>query len=161
MRLFGRRDRMTLSEQLEIEDLVVDAFGRLRSRGTTVSAARVHAVVRWQRQAEAPAPSRLALFSRLTESSLALALMAFVFAGSVGAPVRPSADTSVELSAVEAAPRVHVSRPVDDDTFIRWVRIGRSGRIFDDLDPSAGVQQVHADDGTAPAVITERRGRSF
>jgi len=159
MRLFGRRDRMTLGEQLEIEDLVVDAFRPLRSRGASVSAARVHAVVRWQPRVEAAHSGGLALLPRLTESSLALALMAFVFAGSVGAPAPPSADA--ELGTAESEPRVHVSRPLDDDTFIRWVRIGRTGRIFDDLDPSAGVQQVHAEDTTAPAVITERRGRSF
>ncbi len=161
MRLPVRRDRMTLTEQLELEDLVVDAFGPLRARRTTVSPARVRAVVRWQHEAE---PARLrgfALFSRLAESSLALALTAFVFAGSVGAPARPSQDISVEPGADGAEPRVHVSRPLDDEAFIRWVRIGRSGRIFDDLDPSGGVQQVHADDGAAPAVITERRGRSF
>jgi hypothetical protein len=85
--------------------------------------------------------------------------MAFVFAGSV-TPAPPSAD-SVDAGGQGPEPRVHVSRPVDDDTFIRWVRIGRTGRILDDLDPSAGVLQVHADDGTAPAVVTERRGRSF
>ncbi len=160
MRLPFRRDRMTLSEQLELEDLLVDSFGRLRSRRTSVSPARVRAVVRWRREVE-PAPLRgLALVSRLAESSLALAFMAFVFAGSVVPQARPSADGSGP-GALDPEPRVHVSRPLDDEAFIRWVRIGRSARIFDDLDPSGGPQQVHSEDGAAPAVDADRPGRSF
>ena len=81
MRAFGQ-DRLALDERLALDAALEDAFGPLRARGTRVGPARVRAAVRWS--APEPRPLRgLRLMTRISELTIAAAVSAFLFAGSV------------------------------------------------------------------------------
>jgi len=109
MRLFGPAP-LPLDERLTVDAALEDAFAPLRARTANVGPARVRAAVRWS-ASEPPTRSRLALLGRLSELTVAAAISAFLFAGSV--------------ASVETAPPVpDVSR--DAVTAGEWMLNGRN-----------------------------------
>ena len=109
MRLFGPAP-LTLDERLPLDAVLDDAFAPLRIRTANIGPARIRAAVRWT----APEPRRLgglALLTRASELTVAAAICAFLFAGSV--------------ASVESAPPVpYVSR--DAVTAGEWMLNGRN-----------------------------------
>jgi hypothetical protein len=94
MRLFGPAP-LSLDERLPVDAALDDAFAPLRGRTANVGAARIRAAVRWT----APEPRKLgglALLTRVSELTVAAAISAFLFAGSVASveSVAPAPDSS-------------------------------------------------------------------
>ena len=109
MRLFGPAP-VPLDERLPLDAALEDAFAPLRARTANVGPARVRAAVRWSVSAP-PARSRLAMLGRVSELTVAAAISAFLFAGSV--------------ASVQTAPPVpDVSR--DAVTAGEWILNGRN-----------------------------------
>ena len=109
MRLFGPAP-LPLDQRLSLDAALDDAFAPLRARTATVGPARVRAAVRWS-AAEPRKRSRLALLGRVSELTVAAAISAFLFAGSV--------------ASVETVPTVpDVSR--DAVTAGEWMLNGRN-----------------------------------
>jgi len=109
MRLFGPAP-LPLDDRLTVDAALDDAFAPLRARTANVGPARVRAAVRWS-ASEPPTRSRLALLGRLSELTVAAAISAFLFAGSV--------------ASVQTAPPVpDVSR--DAVTAGEWMLNGRN-----------------------------------
>jgi hypothetical protein len=74
--------RLPLDDRLPLDAALDDAFAPLRARRANVGPARVRAAVRWS--APEPRPLRgLALLTRMSELTVAAAISAFLFAGSV------------------------------------------------------------------------------
>jgi len=109
MRLF-RSAPVPLNERLTVDAALEDAFAPLRARTANVGPARVRAAVRWT-ASEPRSRGRLALLGRVSELTIAAAISAFLFAGSV--------------ASVETAPPVpYVSR--DAVTAGEWMLNGRN-----------------------------------
>ena len=109
MRLFGPAP-LPLDERLTVDAALDDAFAPLRVRTSTVGPARVRAAVRWT-ASEPRRLGRLGLLARVSELSIAAAISAFLFAGSV--------------ASVQTAPPVpDVSR--DAVTAGEWMLNGRN-----------------------------------
>jgi hypothetical protein len=94
MRLFGPAP-LSLDQRLPVDAALDDAFAPLRRRTANISAARIRAAVRWT----APEPRRLgglALLARASELTVAAAISAFLFAGTVASveSVPPVSDLS-------------------------------------------------------------------
>lgn len=108
MKLFGAAP-VPLEQRLPLDAALEDAFAPLRARTANVGPARVRAAVRWT--APEPRKSRLALLGRVSELTIAAAISAFLFAGSV--------------ASVETAPPVpDISR--DAVTAGEWMLNGRN-----------------------------------
>jgi len=109
MRLFGPAP-VPLDERLPLDAALEDAFAPLRARTANVGPARVRAAVRWS-ASQPRKRSRLAMLGRMSELTVAAAISAFLFAGSV--------------ASVETAPPVpDVSR--DAVTAGEWILNGRN-----------------------------------
>jgi len=109
MRLFGPAP-VPLDERLPLDAALEDAFAPLRARTANVGPARVRAAVRWS-ASQPRKRSRLAMLGRVSELTVAAAISAFLFAGSV--------------ASVETAPPVpDVSR--DAVTAGEWILNGRN-----------------------------------
>jgi len=109
MRLFGPAP-VPLDQRLPLDAALEDAFAPLRVRTANVGPARVRAAVRWS-ASEPPTRSRLAMLGRVSELTVAAAISAFLFAGSV--------------ASVQTAPPVpDVSR--DAVTAGEWILNGRN-----------------------------------
>ena len=109
MRLFGPAP-VPLDERLTVDAALEDAFAPLRARTSNVGPARVRAAVRWT-ASEPRRLGRLGLLVRMSELSIAAAISAFLFAGSV--------------ASVQTAPPVpDVSR--DAVTAGEWMLNGRN-----------------------------------
>jgi hypothetical protein len=109
MRLFGPAP-VPLDQRLPLDAALEDAFAPLRARTANVGPARVRAAVRWS-ASEPPTRSRLAMLGRVSELTVAAAISAFLFAGSV--------------ASVQTAPPVpDVSR--DAVTAGEWILNGRN-----------------------------------
>lgn len=109
MRLFGPAP-LSLDDRLPVDAALDDAFAPLRARTANVGAARIRAAVRWS----VPEPRKLrglALLARVSELTVAAAISAFLFAGSV--------------ASVESVPQVpDTSR--DAVTAGQWMLNGRN-----------------------------------
>lgn len=82
MRLVGPAPKLGYRERLALDSALEDAFAPLRARTANISAARVRAAVRWS--APEPRPLRgLGLLTRVSELTVAAAVSAFLFAGTV------------------------------------------------------------------------------
>ncbi|HEX6061017.1 MAG TPA: hypothetical protein VF001_03030 [Candidatus Limnocylindria bacterium] len=109
MRLFGPAP-VPLDQRLPLDAALEDAFAPLRTRTANVGPARVRAAVRWT-ASEPRRLGRLGLLVRMSELTIAAAISAFLFAGSV--------------ASVQAAPPVpYVSR--DAVTAGGWMLNGRN-----------------------------------
>lgn len=94
MRLFGPAP-LPLDQRLPLDAALEDAFAPLRARTARVGPARVRAAVRWT-SPEASRLGGLALLARASELTVAAAISAFLFAGSVASitAVPPVPDVS-------------------------------------------------------------------
>lgn len=109
MRLFGPAP-LPLDQRLTVDAALDDAFAPLRARTANVGPARVRAAVRWT-ASEPRTLGRLGLLVRVSELTIAAAISAFLFAGSV--------------ASVQTAPPVpDVSR--DAVTAGEWMLNGRN-----------------------------------
>lgn len=109
MRLFGPAP-LPLDQRLTMDAALDDAFAPLRARTANVGPARVRAAVRWT-ASEPRTLGRLGLLVRVSELTIAAAISAFLFAGSV--------------ASVQTAPPVpDISR--DAVTAGEWMLNGRN-----------------------------------
>lgn len=139
-----RTAALPLSERVRLDAVLDAAYAPLRLSGTGLSPARVRAAVRWA-PASAPPLRGAALIGRAGELATAVAAAAFVFAASL-APILPAAEDSgrsaLPADVVRVAPGLSLDRP---ETFARWLRVGRTVRaddLLDPLDPLLGVSGV-------------------
>lgn len=100
MKVFGR-SALPLDQRLPLDAALEDAFVPLRALTASVGAARVRAAVRWSSPATPPLRG-LALFTRISELSLAAAISAFLFVGAVGAAQAAPAGPDVSRNAAAA-----------------------------------------------------------
>ena len=116
MRLFGQ-EPLPLDERLPLDAALEDAFAPLRARTANVGPARVRAAVRWS----APEAGRLrglALLTRISELTVAAAISAFLFAGSVASITAVPSVPDVSRDAVSSGEwtlngRNALQRPID------------------------------------------------
>ena len=116
MRLLGPAP-LPLDQRLPLEAALEEAFAPLRARAAKVGPARVRAAVRWS----SPEPrglGGLALFARLSELSVAAAISALLFAGSVASITSVPDVTDSSRDAVSAGEwtlngRNALQRPID------------------------------------------------
>lgn len=152
-------DALPLDERLRIDAALDAAFAPLRLAGTSLSPARVRAAVRWT-----PAtPQRLrgaALLGRAGELATAVAAAAFVFAASLApvVPATPAPGHSTPADEVRVAPGLSLERP---ETFVRWLRVGRTVTANDRIDPALGIDGAGshaAADAPADTLYRARQG---
>ena len=155
----SRTDPLPLAERLEVDHALEAVFGPLRTQHTSVSPLRVRAAVRWGRGAHPEAVRWSRAVSRLSELSLAVGMSVMVFVGAFGAaaPVIPSPEPTSLDEAIDPAlyPVPRVTAPLDDERYIRWLRLGRYVPLQDWLDPSvvrAGVRLSAPLDLPSPGV---------
>ena len=116
MRLFGPAP-LPLDQRLALDAALDEAFAPLRARTANVGPSRVRAAVRWS----SPEPGRirgLALLARVSELSVAAAISALLFAGSVASitAVPPMPDVSrdaVSSNEWTLNGRNALQRPID------------------------------------------------
>lgn len=116
MRLFGPAP-LALDRRLPVDAALDEAFAPLRARTANVGPARVRAAVRWA----APEPRRLgglALLTRVSELTVAAAISAFLFAGSVASlgavPAVPDLTRDAAMSATRVLNgRLAFQPPID------------------------------------------------
>lgn len=139
MKLFGPAPRLGSDERLALDAALEDAFAPLRARSANISAARVRAAVRWS--APEPRPLRgLALLTRVSELTVAAAISAFLFAGTV--------------ASVEATPELP---DVSHDAAVsgEWVLNGRNA-LQHPIDSRATDYRTTAGDLAANAATARR-----
>jgi hypothetical protein len=126
-----------LSEQLEVEDALREAYAPLRARRTDLSPLRVRAAVRWGRGAPRRQVGWARAVARLSELSVAVGMSAMVFMAAFG-PVPERATGRIVDEAPDpvayAVPRV--TAPLDDAHYLRWLRLDRYVPLQDWLDPA-------------------------
>jgi hypothetical protein len=142
MRLFGSTP-LSLDQRLPVDAALDEAFAPLRARTANIGAARIRAAVRWS----APEPrklGRLALLGRASELTVAAAISAFLFAGSV--------------ASVESVPTLPiVSR--DAVTAGEWMLNGRNAlqrpmtSLATDYRTTAGEMAANAATARRPEVL--------
>ena len=144
-------DPLPLPERLEVERALENALAPLRLRRAPVSALRVRAAVRWGRGAPPEAVRWSGALARLSELSLAVGMSAMVFVGAFSSAVpacrTPSAASLDEAFDPALSPVPRVTAPLDDERYIRWLRLDRYVPLQDWLDPSvvrAGPVRVSA-----------------
>jgi hypothetical protein len=132
---------LTLGERLEVEAAIDVAYEPLRSRHTDLSARRVRAAVRWGRGAPPPdAVPWSGAVARFSELSVAVGMFVIFFSAGVGSAVLPpepgpSAPAVQQVDeGIYAVP--HVSAALEDERYIRWLRIDRHVPLQDWLDPN-------------------------
>lgn len=141
MKLFGPAP-LPLEHRLPLDAALEDAFAPLRARTANVGPARVRAAVRWT--AAEPRRSRLAMLGRVSELTIAAAISAFLFAGSV--------------ASVQTAPPVpDISR--DAVTAGEWMLNGRNA-LQRPISSLATAYRTTAGDMAANAA-TARRSELF
>jgi hypothetical protein len=153
-------DPLPLHERLEVDHALEAAFAPLRLRRSTVSGLRVRAAVRWGRGGPPEALRWSGAVARLSELSLAVGMSAMVFVGAFGsASVATRAAPAATESAADPAlyPVPHVTAPLEDEHYIRWLRLDRYVPLADWLDPAV-VRTGTARSGTRlePPAISER-----
>ncbi len=132
-----RQDTQRLAEDLAVEAALRDAFAPLRARRAPVGPLRVRAAVRWGRGSGASPLPWTAAIARLSELSVAVGMSVMVFIAAFGTPATPAATQTVDEASDPAIhPVPHVSAPVDDSYYIRWLRLDRYVPMQDWLDPS-------------------------
>jgi hypothetical protein len=109
MRLFGHAP-LSLDRRLPLDAALDEAFAPLRARTATVGPARVRAAIRWAAP-EPRRPGRVALLTRASELTVAAAISAFLFAGSVAS-----------VTSVPAVPDISRDAAIAGD----WVLNGRN-----------------------------------
>jgi hypothetical protein len=116
MKLFGPAP-LPLDQRIPLDAALEEAFAPLRARTAKVGASRVRAAVRWS----APEAGRLrglALLTRVSELTVAAAISAFLFAGSVASITAVPSVPDVSRDAVSSGVwtlngRNALQRPID------------------------------------------------
>jgi len=116
MRLFGPAP-VPLDQRLPLDAALEDAFAPLRALEANVGPARVRAAVRWS----APGPGRLrgfALLTRASELTVAAAISALLFAGSIASITSVPTIPDISRDAVSSDEwtlngRNALQRPID------------------------------------------------
>ena len=148
MRLFGPAP-LPLDQRLPLDAALEEAFAPLRARTATVGPARVRAAVRWS----SPEPRRLgglALLARVSELSVAAAISALLFAGSVASITAVPDVPDVSRDAVSSDEwtlngRNALQRPIDS-------RATDYRTIAGDLATNAALARHPAAPTTTPAI---------
>ncbi len=112
-----REGPLTFREELALGAALDLAFAPLRDRTVVLSPARARAAVRWRCVAEPRVVPRGELLARIAEASVTAAVMALVFAGSLGGAARQVETPSVVAAYLRSKP------PLDDERFLRWLRL--------------------------------------
>lgn len=135
-----RTRALDLAERLDAEAAIDAAFAPLRARRSTVGATRVRAAVRWGRGGDAlpEAVPWAGAMRRISELGMAVGMSAFVFAASlssvpIGDQPSPAHIRAVEV-VEEALPVPRVTKPLEEDRYIRWLKLGRDVTSLDLLD---------------------------
>jgi hypothetical protein len=130
---------LPLAQRLEVERAIESAFAPLRLRRAAVSPLRVRAAVAWGRGAPPQAVRWSGAVARLSELALAAGMSVVVFVGAFGsaAPAQRAPVSTLDES-VDAAlyPVPRVTAPLDEEHYIRWLRLDRYVPLQDWLDPS-------------------------
>jgi len=129
------------------------AYAPLRHVTVALSPARVRLAMRVPEPV--PAPVRFSrVVARVNEFALAAAVTAFAFVGAGSVAPKPAiTDEAVPTDVL--TPNMHVGTMGDDQSFIRWFRIGRYATPSDLLDPAVSPRSLA--DETPPAT-PERAG---
>lgn len=131
---------LRLSERLEVESALEAAFAPLRCSQAELSPLRVRAAVRWGRGATARPVRWAAAVARLSELSVAVGMTAMLFVGAFGSArfdARPPVAASMdEAQDPTVYPVPHVTAALDDERYIRWLRLDRYVPLQDWLDPA-------------------------
>ena len=101
MKLFGPAP-LPLDQRLPLDAALDDAFAPLRGRSANIGPARVRAAVRWT-PSEPRRIGRLALLARVSELTVAAAISAFLFAGTVASVESVPVVPDVSRDAVTAS----------------------------------------------------------
>jgi len=96
---------LSLDHRLGLDVALDEAFGPLRARTTNIGPARVRAALRWS-PAEPRGLRGAALLARVSELTLAAAISAFVFTGSVASLVADPLVPGTTRDAASSAERV-------------------------------------------------------
>jgi hypothetical protein len=135
-----RTGPLPLAERVEVERALEGAFAPLRLRRTSVSPLRVRAAVRWGRGTPPQAVRWSGTVARISELSLAAGMCVMVFVGALGSVTQSVTGTGPASldEAVDPAlyPVPRVTAPLDDERYIRWLRLDRFVPLQDWLDPS-------------------------
>jgi hypothetical protein len=135
-----RPETLPLGERLEVEAALETAFAPLRRRETDLSPLRVRAAVRWGRGAPPPSAVRWSgAVARLSELSVAVGMFAMVFSAGFGSAALPDPTTQASAAAQQDGSAIavpHVSAALEDERYIRWLRIDRYVPLQDWLDPA-------------------------
>lgn len=151
---------LPLQERLVLDSVLDEAFAPLRLTGASIAPARVRAAVRWT--PVTPPPLRgPALLSRAGELATAVAAAAFVFTASlapIGAsgtdlPAAGRSGATAVADEVRVAPGLSLDR---QETFVRWLRVGRSVAANDLIDPLLGSGGVGGRAAEAPTDTLDR-----
>jgi len=130
------------------------AYAQLRSASAVISPARVRLALRLPQPV--PASLRLsAVARRVNELALAAAVTAFAFVGSGAIAPKPALVDEFAPDTTNGT-LTHVTASVDDQYFLRWLRVGRYAAPTDMLDPAI-TPKAHFDD-LANTVTQERAG---
>lgn len=155
----GRRERLELESHARRCGRCATALNDLAA--ASIALDRAYAPLRATTVAISPARVRLALLvpeptplglrvtrvtARLTEVALAAAVTAFAFVGSASVSPKPAI---VDETAVETVAPARVSTGVNDESFIRWLRIGRYGASADLA--ALSLPSHHDEDEIAPS----------
>ena len=129
------------------------AYATLRHATVALSPARVRLAMR----VPEPVPTSLRfsrVVARVNEFALAAAVTAFAFVGAGSVAPKP-AITDEAVQADVLTPNMHVGISNDDQSFIRWFRIGRYAAQSDLLDPAVAPRSLVDD---TPPATPERAG---
>jgi hypothetical protein len=156
-----RTDRLPLPERLAVDAALEAAFAPLRLRRSTVSPLRVRAAVRWGRGAPPEALRWSGAVARLSELSLAAGMSVMIFVGAFGSASVAPRGSAPAATGVAADPALYpvprVTAPLEDEQYIRWLRLDRYVPLADWLDPTV-VRTGGARSGLRlePPAISER-----
>lgn len=147
----SKRMHSDLPRDLWDVSIAVDrAYAPLREASVRLSPARARLVARAPHVV--PIAVRLgALATQLNKLALAAAVTAFAFVGTTSVAPRPSLVNETDAPAAISA---HASTRLDDESFIRWLRIGRYAPTQDLLDPAVPPRQ----DPDETQILRERSG---
>lgn len=135
----GHARQLGPAERLEVEAAIDAAFEPLRARRADLAAARVRAAVRWGRGATPVPVPWAATIARLSELGVAVGMSAFIFTASLGSvQIRdgalPASVSEAQIVEEFAVPRV--TKPLEDERYIRWLKLDRPVSMEDRLDAS-------------------------
>ena len=147
---------LDVAERLRLEAAIDDAFAPLRLRTASVGPARARAAARWRRPDEPDGLRGFAFFSRLSELSVAVAVTAFLFSGSLLSAVAPRQPDGSAATAA-ALGRTLNGRLADQHPITSTVADARAWRADEALNAAALRRQA----SDAPLAVETHDGLSI